>query len=349
MFRLQSLSFHTVGAHAAATQATGPCAKRSSEIFLTFTKKSVIMMTNKTDRQKKGPYLSAFMHRTIADLTVAGKTRTAETYSSALNSFRRFLGDRDIRIGNITDNLTLCYQAWLKDCGLCPNSTSFYMRILRAVYNRAADEGLIAQRRPFTRVYTGVDKTIKRAISLNTIRKVKEIRLDDRPDLAFARDIFLFSFYTRGMSFVDIAYLKKKNLKYGTLTYRRQKTGQTLKVKWEDCMQKIVDKYADRDSAYILPIITGGSKDMARNEYLKMSHRVNRLLKKIGQMAGTQIPLTMYVARHTWASIARNSHIPLQIISEGMGHNSESTTRIYLSEIDTSEIDKANRQIIRLI
>ncbi len=74
---------------------------------------------------------------------------------------------------------------------------------------------------PFREVYTGVDKTIKRAISLAGIRSIKKLDLSARPDLCLARDIFLFSFYTRGMSFVDICFLKKKCLRHGTLYYIR--------------------------------------------------------------------------------------------------------------------------------
>lgn len=55
----------------------------------------------------------------------------------------------------------------------------------------------------------------------------------------------------------------------------------------------------------------------------------------------------MYVARHTWASVARSKHIPISVISEGMGHDSEVTTQIYLASLDHSVVDRANAMILR--
>lgn len=113
------------------------------------------------------------------------------------------------------------------------------MRILKAVYNRAVENGLTGQNL-FKSVYTGVEKTLKRAIHLNDIRRIKRLDLSLKPHLDFARDMFLFYFYTRGMSFVDMAYLKKGDIANGILTYRRKKTGQQLFIRWEKCMQEII-------------------------------------------------------------------------------------------------------------
>ncbi len=220
------------------------------------------------------------------------------------------------------------------------------MRILRAVYNRAVEKELISQRFPFKYVYTGIDKTVKRAISLNHIKQIKELDLPMNSTLDFARDMFLFSFYTRGMAFIDMAYLKKKNLVNGILTYRRNKTGQQICVKWEECMQEILDKYDLSNSSYLLPVI----KDMNQNErkqYENALRMVNNKLKEIAKIICLPIPLSTYVARHSWASIAKSKNIPISVISEGMGHDSEATTRIYLSSLDSSIVDQANLLIIK--
>lgn len=143
-----------------------------------------------------------------------------------------------------------------------------------------------------------------------------------------------------------MAYLRKTDLKNGTLAYRRRKTGQLLQIRWEPCMQEILERHeATAESAFLLPIITDPSE--GRRQYVQASHRINRNLKAIGTAAGLAAPLSMYVARHTWASIARSRHIPLSVISDGMGHDSEATTQIYLASIDNCEIDKANRLIIK--
>lgn len=113
-------------------------------------------------------------------------------------------------------------------------------------------------------------------------------------------------------------------------------------------MQDIVDKYNVKDSPYLFPIIKYTGKN-EREQYINKRHFINNKLKIIGEKSGLSIPLTMYVARHTWASIAKSKKIPLSIISESMGHDSEKTTKIYLAALDTIEIDKANNLIINSI
>ena len=298
--------------------------------------------------QKQGNEQSLFnfMQGVIAQLQQMGKQRTSETYRCTLKSFMQFREDKDVLLEDIDSDLMLMYEAYLHNRGLTKNSTSFYMRILRAVYNRAVEKELTTNRNPFKHVYTGIDKTIKRAIPLKAIKQIKNLDLSLQPSLDFARDMFLFSFYTRGMSFIDMAYLKKKDLSNGILSYRRRKTGQQLFIRWEKCMQEIVDKYNDDYySPYLLPILQYPYEN--RNQYKNMLYRTNKSLKEIAKMVGLSIPLTLYVARHSWASIAKSKNIPISVISEGMGHDSEMTTQIYLASLDNAVVDRANAQILK--
>lgn len=274
-----------------------------------------------------------------------GRFRTAERYTTTLNSLMRFCMNREILLEEMDSNFMIAYETYLKSTGLCPNSTSFYLRNLRAIYNRAVAANLIEQRFPFKYVYTGIEKTVKRAVSLSVIREIKRLELEAYSTMDYARDMFMFSFYTRGMSFIDMAYLKKTDLSKGVLSYRRKKTGQRLYIKWEDVMQDIVEKYERLENPYLLPIINNTVSD-DRRQYKTMAHTVNRNLKLIGERLGISIPLTMYVARHAWASIAWSKNISLSVISEAMGHDSENTTRIYLASLDTSMIDSANCLIL---
>lgn len=292
-----------------------------------------------------GHMFFGFMDDVISQLKRLGKVRTAETYTSTLHSFMRFRNGDDIMLEEINSDLMMEYEAFLKLHGVTMNTISFYNRILRAVYNRAVEKGLTAQCYPFKHVYTGIDKTVKRAVTLKTIRRIKELDLSLKPSLNFARDMFLFSFYTRGMSFIDMAYLKKSDLHNGVLSYRRRKTGQQMFIRWESCMQEILDKYPMNETGYLLPIIK--TPDKERLQYRNMQRLVNNKLKGISTMAGLQMNLTMYVSRHSWASIARSQNIPLSVISEGMGHDSENTTQIYLASLDNSMIDKANEMILK--
>lgn len=287
-----------------------------------------------------------FMESLIAKLKHNGKVRTSETYKSALNSFKKFRQGEDVMLDCITSETMEAYEAWHHKRGVAPNTISFYTRILRAVYNRAVEDDIIENRNPFRKVYTGVDKTIKRALALPVIKKIKTINLSHTPPLDFARDMFLMSFYLRGMSFIDMAFLKKTDLKNGYVTYRRRKTGQQLIIEWTKEMQMILNKYKENKSVYLLPIIRNPGTN-ERCTYHNASYNVNHNLKQVAQMIGITIPLTMYVARHSWASAAKAKGIPLSVISEGMGHDSETTTQIYLASLDTSIVDKANTIILK--
>ena len=296
-------------------------------------------------KQANEQSLFSFMQGIIAQLQQMGKQRTSETYRCTLKSFMQFREDKDVLLDDIDSDLMLMYEVYLRGKGLTKNTTSFYMRILRAVYNRAVEKDLTINRNPFKHVYTGIDKTVKRAIPLKAIKQIKNLDLSLQPSLDFARDMFLFSFYTRGMSFIDMAYLKKKDLSNGILSYRRRKTGQQLFIRWEKCMQEIVEKYDNPLSGYLLPIIKSMNGD-ERTQYQNAMYPINRKLKIIGKMVGVQLPLTMYTARHSWASVAKNKNVPISVISEGMGHDSEQTTQIYLASLGTAVVDKANSMIL---
>ena len=220
------------------------------------------------------------------------------------------------------------------------------MRILRAVYNRAVANGVVAQQYPFRPTYTGIDKTRKRAVDFSVIKTIKEADLSAHPSLELARDLFLMSFYLRGASFIDLAHLRKSDLREGFLCYTRSKTGQKMKVKWEPLMQEIVEKYQVQtaSSPFLLPILSGDR--LYNKEYHNAQARISYHLRKIARAIGLPCPLTLYVARHSWATIARDRQIPLSVISEALGHDSEQTTRIYLQSISSPEVDKANASIL---
>ena len=286
----------------------------------------------------------AFMETVIQQLKDKGKVRTAETYHVTLGCLKKYRHDKDFMMSELTPQMMEDYEAWLKDRGVVMNTSSFYMRILRAVYNRAVDRRLVTDSKPFTKVYTGNAKTVKRAVDIKIIRELEAMPLDSRY-ARYARDMFLFSFYTRGMSFVDMAYLRKSDLQNGMLVYCRRKTGQRLAIRWEEQMQQITDRNPPANDRYLLPVIKR-CNGKERSQYRHQQRRINEELHKLSQTLGLQQPLTMYVARHSWASIAHALDTPVGIISQGMGHDSEKTTQIYLKELDNGRIDDLNREII---
>ena len=164
-----------------------------------------------------------FIRAQVAHKKQLGKIRSSETYQTTLNSFMRFREGIDLTFDMIDSELMEHYEAELRRHGLLRNTSSFYMRVLRTNYRLAVEKGLTPDRHPFKHVYCGMDKTVKRSISFAEIKKIKELDLSRKRVMDFARDMFIFSFCTRGMSFIDMAYLKKNDLKHGCLTYRRKK------------------------------------------------------------------------------------------------------------------------------
>ena len=287
-----------------------------------------------------------FIRAQAAHKKQLGKIRSSETYQTTLNSFMRFREGIDLTFDMIDSELMEHYEAALRRHGLLRNTSSFYMRVLRTNYRLAVEKGLTPDRHPFKHVYCGMDKTVKRSISFAEIKKIKELDLSRKRVMDFARDMFIFSFCTRGMSFIDMAYLKKNDLKHGCLTYRRKKTGQLLVIEWTKQMQDILDKYKPNSTQYLLPIITREDGN-ERRQYQNQMRKINRRLKDIATSIKLPVPLSLYYSRHSWATIARCKDIPISIISEGLGHDSEITTQIYLDSIKSYEVDKANRKILK--
>lgn len=289
-----------------------------------------------------------YMGKEIESLKENGQYGTERNYRRALNSFSTFLGDDDIPFSMVDSVLACRYEAWL--CRkVKKNSSSFYMRILRAVYNKAVKEGITVQTYPFREVYTGISRTSKRAVDEDVILGLQQLDLSGSPALALSRDLFVFSYCARGMAFVDMAYLKKKDMNGERITYCRHKTGQCLTLRIEPCMKMILDRYmqACPESPYIFPILTDGQPERVYRQYQTGLNYHNRNLKRLGGLIGRALPLSSYTPRHSWATAARNHGVPTAVISAGMGHSSERTTLIYLDSLDNVVIDDANREILK--
>ena len=314
--------------------------------------------------KKTSGSLFTFMNFLIALLLKNGQLRTMQHYKATLNSYMRFRDNKDITFKEIDAKEMQSYEAYLKNVAkVCNNTSSFYLRILRATYNKAVEKGYAIQQNPFKDVYTGIAKTNKRAIPTESVSSIK--RLDTTtaltPKQELARDTFMMCFYLRGISFIDMAHLRKSDLKDGFISYTRSKTGQRISIRWEKDMQDIVDKYQAQtaDSTYLFPFLASdtnsqkGSIQDKRLDELRLYHnaesRITYHLKKLGAKMGINGKLTLYVARHSWATTARDKNISISIISEALGHNSETTTQIYLRSIQSSEVDDANAEILASI
>lgn len=287
----------------------------------------------------------------IDELKNDGRWGNARNLQRALNSFSDFLGGLDRPLKQVDERLVMEYEQWLRTRKVSKNSSSFYMRTLRSAYNKVISRNQMEQTFPFRNVYTGVERTRKRAVPEDIMVRLQKLDLTHSAPLAFSRDMFIFSYCTRGMAFVDIAYLKKEDVSGGILSYVRHKTGQRLTVRIEPLIEEIIERYEPfvHNSPYLFPIITSNDPEEAFRQYQTALGYHNRKLKKLGKLTGENLHLSSYTARHSWATVARKHNVPLSVISAGMGHTSEKTTLIYLDSVENSLIDKANEEILEAL
>lgn len=290
--------------------------------------------------------ITDFFTKQIQKLKNDNRRGTARNYNKTLKSLKAFMKNTDSTFNIVTEQFVESYNTFLIQRGVVRNTISFYMRIFRSVYNKAVTQKIVEQTFPFKNVYTGVDKTRKRAVTETVISQLLSIDLKKSKALQFARDLFIFSFYTRGMAFVDIVFLKKSNIQNGYITYVRHKTCQELTIKIETKLQNIINRYEKKDSPYVFPILNTEDGNKAYSQYEIALNYYNRQLKRLSNFLEPNINLSSYTPRHTWATTARNKNVPLSIISAGMGHSSERTTLIYLTKIENSVIDEVNKTII---
>lgn len=294
--------------------------------------------------------LFAHIGKLMQELACKKQCATLHHYRSLQNSFTGFLSQQeqktnDITLAAIDETIIIRYENYLNERGLAPNTVSFYFRNLRAIWNKAVLAGLVEDKPGlFSRVNTRIEKTQKRAVKEEVIKKLETLTDEQlgEPSLSMARDLFLFSFYTRGMAFIDLAYLTHENIRGDMLVYTRKKTGQTLQIGILPEIRELIERYHSENSPYLFPVICP-CKSEYRN-YESALRLQNMRLQKISELIGCD--LTTYTPRHTWASIAKSKGVPEELISEGMGHTSAKTTHIYIATLDNSRLDRANKLVI---
>jgi integrase len=315
--------------------------------------------------------LYGFTNYLAVQLEKSGQGRTASAYRSAVRAFIRFNKGADIPLKHINSCIIREFETGLKDKGLFPNTISYYMRMLRTIYNKAVRERIIEAKsnNPFEGVFTGFQETRKRALNVEQLRKLNNIDfsalLENKKNAAGVKQLsetgrrtekglydswrfFFFCFHARGMSFVDMAYLRKENIRQGVISYYRKKTGQMIDVTVTGTLKQIIDSFAEevKFSPYVFPVIRDPDKPH-RLQYETGLHTQNRRLKKLAVRAelNTDCGLSTHVSRHSWATTGKIQNLPLSVISEGLGHKSEKTTTTYLASFDRTTMDKASEKI----
>ncbi|WP_418211816.1 tyrosine-type recombinase/integrase [Bacteroides zhangwenhongii] len=297
-----------------------------------------------------------FMKEVADGLQMGGNFGTAHVYRSSLNAIIAYCGGEDFTFNEITPEWLKGFEIHLRKRKCSWNTVSTYMRILRAVYNRAVDNNEAKYiPRLFRYVYTGTRAEHQRVLETGDVEKIFAglILLSGvNPAIQRARHFFILMFLMRGMPFVDLAYLRKSDLHGNVITYRRRKTGRPLSVTLTNEAMRIVRMYMNQDvhSPYLFSFLRSPEGTMeAYREYQLALRSFNRQLLILGEFLGIPNRLSSYTARHTWATTAYYCEVHPGIISQSMGHSSITVTETYLKPFQNKKIDEANKLIIDFI
>jgi len=289
-------------------------------------------------QQEKGFY--CYLEENILNLSTCGHEGLAKAYQSTLHSLKRYFGESDFPFSTLTPLSVTSYYQRLLQSGVCKNTAGFYLHNMKAIYMRGCRELGLDLPSPFSALKIGAERTLKRALPIEEIRMIAHLPLYEGTPEALARDLFMFSLYTRGMAFVDIAFLRKANISVDELYYKRHKTGKTIRIGINRQMRDLFEKYEGENGDYLFPLIN--NSESLYTSYRRSYYHMRYALKKVALQAGMKSPLRFHAARHSWAVIAYESGAPIQTISECLGHSSERITRIYLKDLDRSVLDSLN-------
>lgn len=317
---------------------------------------SLTTLVEKVEKPIKKITVDDYLQTVISNLINEKKIGNAEHYKSLLNSLKQF-GSLNILFSDIDTAYLTRYETYLRSRGNAGNTISIKMRTLRATYNKAIKENIVkADYYPFNNYNVSQlkEETVKRAISKADIQRIIDFDITTIPKhqhslLQLSKDLFLFSYLGCGINMIDIAFLKKNNIVDGKVLYKRQKTRKFITFTLQSQAREILDKYIQNERDYIFPILDDDIHLTLQQKYRrikKITYVVNKSLKKIGRSLNLSIPITSYVARHSFASVLKKSGVNVSLISEALGHSDLATTQIYLDSFENSQIDEAMKNLL---
>ena len=314
------------------------------------------------ERKNAKDDLRLYMPEVIGMLKREGKFPAMHVYACTLRSYEKFCAEErypktttaSLSMQEIfTPERLKEYEDWLAGQQSSPNTISTYMRTLQAVYNRWMSPGIEGYNPVlFKDVYTKVESRTKRAL---TAEQMEQLRNTDFSVLTLRQQqvltYFLLMFMLRGMPFIDLAHLRKSDLRNRRITYRRHKTGKLMVVDVPPDAMRLLQKYRDKtDSEYLFPLLHGGLfMEEHHHRYQETLRHFNRELARLMKQLLPGVSVSSYTARHTWATLAYHNGVPVGLISQSLGHSSIRVTMTYLKPFDAEVIDRINRQVISLV
>jgi len=294
-----------------------------------------------------------FFEKVIGQLEEINKIGNASVYRDAYRALKNFHDSEKLAFHEIDYAFLSKYKHHLRKKGVTDNSISVYMRTLRSLFNKAINQNICKQEYyPFkTYKISNLDnETMPRAISKEDIKRLKDYTPNPNSKEELSQHLFLFSYYTRGMNFIDMALLKWSNIHGDRIKYIRSKTGKPHSIKILEPVRNILDYYQQMNThnEYIFPILDEryDTPKKIKNRVKNALKRMNSHLKIISKAIGLDVVLTSYVARHSYATILKRSGVSTSVISEGLGHKDEKTTQTYLDSFGNDVLDQADENLL---
>lgn len=310
---------------------------------------SITALKDRIAHQDSKNSFFGYAERQIQDLLTAHRIGTARSYKGVVAVLRTYIRGRDLKFRDITYSFLSGFELHHKSKGHGVNGLSVYLRAVRAIFNKAIKEGFVEkQLYPFEDYKIRSAPTAKRALEWSSLQKIIELKLDSTNTLFHARNYFLASYMMYGMNFTDMAYLKKTDVQFGRIQYRRKKTGKIYDIKISAALKTLFSQY-DTDTEYVFPIIKHDTPLTQAKGIQWARKRYNAKLKLIAKECGIGENLTSYVSRHSFATQAMLKHVPLNAISAMLGHSSLKTTEIYLQSLPSNILDDYNELILPMV
>ncbi len=282
----------------------------------------------------------------IKSLNQQGKHGTADIVAQAAKSLKKIMKREKVLFQEVTPDWINKYIRIMSENQCSSTTISIYLRQLKVIFNQAINEGVISRELyPFKKVSIPRAMNIKKALSVKEMKKIFDFSSKKRPE-QFARDIFVFSYLCNGMNIADMAQLKNRNVSETNICFVRGKTKDTKRVSKpivapiNDEMINIIERWkqGDSDNDYIFPILTDKMNEAERVYRRRQATKsVNKQLKKIAQKVGIEKPVSTYYARHSFATILKNSGAPIGFISEALGHSDLRVTQNYLDSFEDKQ------------
>lgn len=312
-----------------------------------FTATTLLQATDTLQAKQPLSVGEAFLNY-IQTLKDENRLRYAGMFEVSYSSFIKFNKHLDIPFSDIDVAWLKKYEQWMKSNRYAINTIGTRFRHLRAVFNKAI-ESKQTTAYPFSsyKLSKVNQQTAKRAISKQDIQRV--INYKSKSDMeCLAIDLFTFSYFTAGINFIDMAMLERNNITDGQLVYYRKKTKKQIIIPLQNKAVEIIKKYSNEHSPYLFPILSPFHKTEVQvaNRLHKVLAKVNNHLKEIGEQLKLPMPLTTYVARHSYATVLKRAGVSTAIISESLGHSSEKITQTYLDSFDNEQIGNAMKNLL---